>query len=425
MAQSRIMMFIVLLFGLLVRPQAASAAHHFDSEKVFRVATQNETQVNFLKELASAIKLDFWHPDSVHHIVNGIDVDFQVSSYLADHVQTKLEQNELQYEILFHNLQEEIEKQFARGSHFRKRHSYLKYNDWDTIVAWTERITRNNPKMVSRIQIGRTYEGRPMYLLKVGKETGRKKVIFMECGIHAREWISPAFCQWFVKQATTKYGKDKEMTKILDSVNFYVLPVLNIDGYVWTWTEDRMWRKNRSNYSDSDCIGTDLNRNFKDNWGTQGSSDDPCDEIYCGPSGESEEETKAVANFIRDHRAVIKGYISFHSYSELLMFPYGYTYKMAPNHDELNKVAKGAVDALSTLYGTKYTYGPIAQTIYPASGASLDWAYDEGIKYAYVFELRDHGRYGFLLPESKIRPTCKETMLAVKYITSHILASAP
>nr|XP_056705638.1 mast cell carboxypeptidase A-like isoform X2 [Euleptes europaea] len=419
------MKLFVLFLGLLARPQAVSLTRRFESEKVFRAVPKNETQVNLLKELASAVQLDFWHPDSVHHIVIGTEVDFQVSSYLANYVQMKLEQNELQYEILFHNLQEEIEKQFDGGSYFRKKHSYTKYNDWEKIVAWTERIARNNPKMVSRIQIGTTYEGRPMYLLKVGKETGRKKVIFMECGIHAREWISPAFCQWFVKQATRTYGEDKVMTKLLDSMNFYVLPVFNIDGYVWTWTEDRLWRKNRSNNSNSNCIGTDLNRNFNSAWGSKCVSDDPCDETYCGPSAESEQETKQVADFIRDNLAIIRGYISVHAYSELLLFPYGYTYKLAPNHDELNEVAKGAVDALSTLYGTKYTYGPIAETIYPVSGSTIDWAYDEGIKYSYVFELRDHGRYGFLLPESKIKPTCKETMLAVKYIASHILASVP
>lgn len=56
----------------------------------------------------------------------------------------------------------------------------------------------------------------------------------------------------------------------------------------------------------------------------------------------------------------------------------------------------------------------------PAAGGSDDWAYDLGIKYAYTFELRDTGRYGFLLPESQIKPTCEETMLAVKYIASYV-----
>lgn len=56
----------------------------------------------------------------------------------------------------------------------------------------------------------------------------------------------------------------------------------------------------------------------------------------------------------------------------------------------------------------------------PAAGGSDDWAYDLGVKYSFTFELRDTGRYGFLLPESQIKPTCEETMLAVKYITAHV-----
>ncbi|XP_029610841.1 carboxypeptidase B [Salmo trutta] len=83
-------------------------------------------------------------------------------------------------------------------------------------------------------------------------------------------------------------------------------------------------------------------------------------------------------------------------------------------------VAEGASEALRSLHGTQYTSGPGAATIYPAAGGSDDWAYDLGVKYSYTFELRDTGRYGFLLPESQIKPTCEETMLAVKYITSHV-----
>ncbi|CAI5775666.1 mast cell carboxypeptidase A-like [Podarcis lilfordi] len=419
------MRFILLFLGLLVAPRAVVLTRRFDSEKVFRVKLQNENQVDFLKDLASTVQLDIWHPNSIHHVVVGTDVDFRVGSDQTSFVQTELEQNGIQYGILFHNLQEEIEKQFDGGRHFREKHSYTRYNEWEKIVAWTERMAKKYPKLVSRVQIGKTYEDRPMYLLKVGKESGKKKVIFMDCGIHAREWISPAFCQWFVKQAVRTYETDKVMFKLLNNLNFYILPVFNIDGYVWTWTEDRMWRKNRANTSNSDCPGVDLNRNFKAKWGTIGISHKPCSQIYCGPSAESEPEIKAVTSFIREHLSSIRGYISFHSYSQILMFPYAYKDETAPNNDELNKVAKEAVEALSSLYGTEYTYGPTATTIYPCSGSSLDWAYDEGIKNAFTFELRDLGKYGFILPESKIRPTCRETMLAVKHIANYILTSAP
>ncbi|XP_053169061.1 mast cell carboxypeptidase A-like [Hemicordylus capensis] len=419
------MRFIIFTLGLLAVPQAVSLTRRFDSEKVFRVRLQNDNQVNFLKEMSSTIQLDFWLPDSLHNIVVGTYVDFRVGSEQTGYVQMMLEQNEMHYVILAHNLQEEIEKQFNGRSHSHRKHDYTRYNDWEKIAAWTERIAKNNPKLISRIEIGKTYEERPMYVLKVGKESGKKKAIFIECGVHAREWISPAFCQWFVKQAVRTYGKDSVMTNLLDSMNFYILPVFNIDGYVWTWTNDRMWRKNRSNNSNSDCPGTDLNRNFKASWGTTGISHDPCDERFCGPLAESEPETKAVTSFIRDHLSAIKGYISVHSYSQMLLYPYGYTRNKAPNHEVLDKVAKGAVDALSGLYGTHYVYGSIASTIYPCSGSTIDWAYDEGVKYSFAFELRDTGRHGFMLPESKIRPTCKETMLAVKHIASHILTSVP
>ncbi|KYO33939.1 mast cell carboxypeptidase A [Alligator mississippiensis] len=407
--------------GLIVAIFALVSASSFDRAKVFRVKPQNERQVKFIKDLASIKQLDFWHPDSALHVVTHMEVDFHVSADQSRAVQTFMEQNRIRYEVLLHNLQEEIEKQFDGKKNFTAGHCYTKYNSWDTIAAWTARIAKKYPKLVSRIEIGNTFEQRPMYLLQVGKVSGRKKTIFMECGIHAREWISPAFCQWFVKQATRTYGKDKTMTYLLDNLNFYVLPVFNIDGYVWTWTKDRLWRKNRSNNSNTDCIGTDLNRNFNAAWGTVGVSDDPCNDIYCGTAAESEKETKAVATFIRENLHSIKGYLTIHSYSQILLFPYGYTSRKAPNHDELNKVAEEAVEALSSMYGTKYKYGVSATIIYPTSGSSGDWAYDEGIKYSFGFELRDRGKYGFLLPQSKIKPTCKETMLAVMHIAKYVL----
>merc|ERR1719184_776911 len=87
-----------------------------------------------------------------------------------------------------------------------------------------------------------------------------------------------------------------------------------------------------------------------------------------------------------------------------------YTFDLAADHSELMKVAVAASNELRSLYGTRYTSGPGAATIYPAAGGSDDWAYDLGVKYSYTFEL----------PESQIKPTCEETMLAVKYIATYV-----
>ncbi|NP_001278452.1 carboxypeptidase B precursor [Columba livia] len=392
----------------------------YDGQKVFRVFPQNDEQVGIIKSFYSDMQVDLWKPDSVTLLKAKTQVDFRVEADKSAEVEDLLKESGMEYRVLIDNLQAALHAQLDNKAR-TTGHSYEKYNDWETIAAWTANIAAQYPNLVSRSVIGETYEGRSMYLLKVGKSGANKKAIFIDCGFHAREWITPAFCQWFVKEAVETYGRDSVMTRLLDSLDFYVLPVLNIDGYVYTWTNDRMWRKTRSRNAGSACYGTDPNRNFNAGWCTLGASKRACDADYCGSAPESEKETKALADFIREHLSTIKAYLTIHSYSQLLLYPYSYTYKLPLNSNELHSIARAATEQLSSLYNTQYEYGPGATTIYPASGGSDDWAYDEGIKYSFTFELRDTGRYGFLLPESQIKPTCEETLLAVKYIANYVL----
>ncbi|XP_063105230.1 carboxypeptidase B isoform X2 [Cavia porcellus] len=380
-----------------------------------------ETSSNtLLRSRCSFYQLDFWKPDSVAQIKPHTTVDFRVKAEDVLTVEDFLEHNELHYEVLINNLRSAMDAQF--DSHSRAAgHSYTKYNNWETIEAWTKEIAAQNPSLISRSVIGTTFEGRSMYLLKVGKASSNKPAVFIDCGFHAREWISPAFCQWFVKEAVRTYGQEAQMTKLLDKLDFYVLPVFNVDGYVYSWTKSRMWRKTRSSRTGSSCRGVDPNRNFKAGWCETGASKDPCSDTYCGPTAESEKETKALTNFIQKNLSSIKAYLTVHSYSQLLLYPYSYSYKLPSNNAELNSVVKAAANELASLYGTKYKYGPGASTIYLAAGGSDDWAYDQGIKYSFTFELRDTGRYGFLLPESQIQATSEETLLAVKYIANYVL----
>nr|1NSA_A Chain A, Procarboxypeptidase B [Sus scrofa] len=392
----------------------------FEGEKVFRVNVEDENDISELHELASTRQIDFWKPDSVTQIKPHSTVDFRVKAEDILAVEDFLEQNELQYEVLINNLRSVLEAQFDSVSR-TTGHSYEKYNNWETIEAWTEQVTSKNPDLISRSAIGTTFDGDNIYLLKVGKPGSNKPAIFMDCGFHAREWISQAFCQWFVRDAVRTYGYEAHMTEFLDNLDFYVLPVLNIDGYIYTWTKNRMWRKTRSTNAGSSCTGTDPNRNFNAGWCTVGASVNPCNETYCGSAAESEKETKALADFIRNNLSSIKAYLTIHSYSQMILYPYSYDYKLPENDAELNSLAKGAVKELASLYGTSYSYGPGSTTIYPAAGGSDDWAYNQGIKYSFTFELRDKGRFGFVLPESQIQATCQETMLAVKYVTNYTL----
>ncbi|XP_058499173.1 carboxypeptidase B [Solea solea] len=409
-------MKLLLLFGLV----AVALADSFEGQKVFRLKPAIDEHVTLIKDLAQKIEVDFWRPENPELVTIDIDVDIRVPAIYLDMVNTLLQQSEMEHEILIEDVQVAVEAQEDTGPSPRA-HSYTNYNSWDKIQAWINSIASSNSNLISKQVIGNTYEGRPMNLLKLGKKSSSSKpAIFMDCGIHAREWISTAFCQWFVKEALSTYGQDQQMTSLLDQMDVYVLPVFNIDGYDYTHKSNRMWRKTRSRKSGSSCIGADPNRNFDAGWCTLGASSNPCSDTFCGFKPESEIEAKNVANFIRNNKASIKAYITVHSYSQLLLFPYSYSYKLAADHSELMRVAEGASAALRSLYGTRYTSGPGATTIYPAAGGSDDWAYDLGVKYSYTFELRDTGRYGFLLPESQIKPTCEETMLAVKYIASYV-----
>ncbi|KAL0592886.1 Carboxypeptidase B, partial [Plecturocebus cupreus] len=173
-----------------------SGAFH---EKVFRVNVADENQINIIRKLASNTQIDFWKPDSVTQIKPHSTVDFHVKAEDAVTVENVLKQNELQYKLLISNLRNVLEAQF--DSRVRATgHSYEKYNKWETIEAWTQQVATENPDLISRSVIGTTFEGRAMYLLKVGKAGQNKPAIFMDCGFHAREWISPAFCQWFVRE---------------------------------------------------------------------------------------------------------------------------------------------------------------------------------------------------------------------------------
>ncbi|XP_078266014.1 carboxypeptidase B-like [Rhinoraja longicauda] len=416
------MMEGLLFLGFVAVISEAVPVGLYSRDKVLRLKPENEQHLQFLRNVPLPEQVDFWKPASAELVTTNRTVDIRVPADWVAKFQSELEKIALKHEVLTEELQILIENQFDQKSTRDIHYNYATYHTWDEIESWTARIAEENPNLVSRMEIGKTYEGRSIYLLWVGNRTGvEKPAIFMDCGIHAREWISPAFCQWFVKEVVGSYNTVPLINTLLNQLNFLVVPVINVDGYIYSWTTNRLWRKTRSRNPGSNCVGTDPNRNFDAKWCTSGSSRDPCSNVYCGPHVESEKEVKAVADFIRNHSSIIKAYLTIHSYSQLLLYPYSYKDSLPCHHQELDDLARNAVEKLQSLYGTEYIYGPGASTIYLASGGSDDWAYDLGIKYAFTFELRDKGQYGFLLPESQIKATCEETMLAVDHITHYVL----
>ncbi|KAM9859983.1 carboxypeptidase O-like [Aulostomus maculatus] len=302
----------------------------------------------------------------------------------------------------------------------RVEYDYYKYHPLSEISDWMDQTARDHPDIVTKVDYGKTHELRTISLLKIGLNTGeKKKAVWMDCGIHAREWITPAFCQYFVRQILQTYKTDPKLGEMMENLDFYVTPVVNIDGYCYTWedTSTRLWRKNRSPSPEGcNCIGTDLNRNFDAHWGMSGTSFNCCSNSFGGRLPVSEPETQAVTYFVGSRKDDFLCFLTIHSYSQLVLFPHGHPNFTDPGHNELMEVGLAAADAIRRVHGMNYSVGTPADVLYAFTGSSQDWARLQGIPYTYTFELRDKGQYGFLLPEDQIQPTCEEAYSGALHI---------
>uniref|UniRef100_A0A8C3NXB9 Peptidase M14 domain-containing protein n=1 Tax=Cyanoderma ruficeps TaxID=181631 RepID=A0A8C3NXB9_9PASS len=383
-----------------------------------------EEQITVLRVLGEQeeLQVDFWrHPYSPGH-----PVDLLVSFPNLQGIKKLLDFHNLSYSIMIEDVQELLdeEKESMRRSRRVKRSSktfdFASYHTLDEIYDWMDFLVEEHPNLVSKIQIGKSYENRPLYVLKFSTGGTNRSAIWVDTGTHSREWITPATGVWMANKMATEYGQDPSITGLLEEVDVFLEVIANPDGFVFTHSSNRLWRKTRSVNAGSRCVGVDPNRNWDAGFGGAGSSSNPCSETYHGPHPHSEKEVKAIVDFIRAHGNV-KSVISLHSYSQMLLFPYGYRRVPAPDYQEMNELARKAVKDLSAVFGTEYTYGSIADTIYMAGGNTVDWAYDNGVKYSFTLELRDSGRHGFLLPSSQIIPTATETWAAVLDIMLHVL----
>jgi len=241
---------------------------------------------------------------------------------------------------------------------------------------------------------------------------------------HAREWISAATMQYLADALASGYASDSRIKSILDKVEVLIVPVANPDGYVYTWSTDRLWRKNRG----ASGSGVDINRNWPDHWGTGGSSKSPSSDTYMGTAPGSEPEIKALMSGFQAAPNMIAA-VDFHSYSQLVLRPYGWTENRAPDETALNSIGAVMRDAMAKSRGTRYTNQRVVD-LYVASGGSNDWWYGIGTPkgkpkpYGMAVELPPAGGFnGFVLPPDQIVPVGTEILPAVLGMIEYALAN--
>ena len=248
-------------------------------------------------------------------------------------------------------------------------------------------------------------------------------VLFMALH-HAREHLTVEMALEVIRLFTESYGRDPALTNLVNTREIWVLPNVNPDGgeYDVATGAYKWWRKNRRPNTDG-SFGVDLNRNYGYRWGCcGGSSGNPGSDLYRGPAAFSESETQAVRDFVLAHPGITAA-ISFHTYAELILYPYGYTYDDLPvdmTLADLLTFRKLAGDMAAT---NGYTPQQ-ASDLYPTSGDTVDWLYGTRGIFAFTFEM--YPRYdppGFYPSGGVIGRETARNRAAVAYLAA--IADAP
>ncbi|MEK7728390.1 MAG: M14 family metallopeptidase, partial [candidate division KSB1 bacterium] len=264
--------------------------------------------------------------------------------------------------------------------------------------------------------IGRSVEGRELWAIKISDNAAAQenetRVVFLG-GHHAREWIAVDVPYLIAAHLLTEYGSNPQITALVDNAEIWIVPMVNPDGHQYSVTSQRLWRKNRRNNGDG-TFGVDLNRNYGYAWGGPGSSGDSFSEIYRGPSAFSEPETQAVRNFLQAHPP--RALITYHNFSQLILYPWGNTNAAPPQRGLLDSLAVAMANRIRDVHGENYTPEQ-ASDLYLASGDTGDWLLATFGVPGFTIELRPRSSVpGFELPENQIRPTFEENLPAALFL---------
>ncbi|XP_063700285.1 zinc carboxypeptidase-like [Culicoides brevitarsis] len=383
---------VLCLVGLAVAEKA-----RFDNYQVWSLEISNDEQLKVLQEVE--LKPDGYQlwgsPTNV-----GKHIEVVVPPHKIGDFTDMVKDYSFKNKLVNKNLQSLIDNEQPKVK--SPRFGWTEYHTLDEIYEYLRETVKNHPDVARGISMGTSWEGRPIEGIHINYGKNKANTtIFIESNIHAREWITSATTTHFIESLL--HSQNEQVRFAAENYEWYIFPVVNPDGYVYTHETNRMWRKTRSKRPGSSCYGTDGNRNFKYSWMQGGASQDPCSDTYAGPEPFSELETTAISNFFETIKHKVEMYLSFHSYSQLLMYPFAHNQDPINNKDDHIALANVGAAQIASMYGTKYTAGNAQTVLYTTSGGSRDWAKGHhNVPFSFTYEMRDTGYYGFLLPADQI-----------------------
>ncbi len=289
------------------------------------------------------------------------------------------------------------------------------YHDYPEMIAEINALVASKPAIAQKLTIGNSFQGRDMPLIKISDNVGTDEAepeILFNAHQHAREHLTVEMALYLLHQFIDLYGTDTRITNLVNSREIWIVPDMNPDGgeYDIATGAYRSWRKNRQPNSGSSNVGTDLNRNWSYQWGCcGGSSGSTGSETYRGPSPFSAPETTNLRNFVNS-RVVggtqqIKVHIDFHTYSQLVLWPYGYT--TANTTPTLGVDQQQAFATIGQQMAATNQFTPEqASDLYIADGVIIDWMWNTHGIFSYTFELYPgpSGSGGGFYPPDEVIP---------------------
>lgn len=260
------------------------------------------------------------------------------------------------------------------------------YHNYDELVEVLLGLEQVYPDILALEVIGQSSEGRDIYAVKISDNVQKREVdepvVLFNSVHHAREVVTAEVALDIVQHLVNNYNNAEKLTRYINQNEIWIVPVVNPDGHMKVFRGNTLWRKNtRKGY------GIDLNRNYPGSFDTcGGSSWIPISDVYRGPEAGSEPETQALMGLVKKIKPAFN--ISFHSFSEMVLYPYGCEPLVTETQKVLEPIGKELADLYVTDNGTgTYAYGTPWELLYSADGSDMDWMYQQQQVIAYTFEV--------------------------------------
>jgi hypothetical protein len=348
---------VFLTFYAVFASRAYAQPTGYEGYQVVRIEIGDEAELESLRELTS-IRPDF----ELWSEALGIGpMDVRVAPWALP----LLDDSGLCYEVSIEDLQQHIDELYGLYDTTRSDDFFDYLRPYEEHVQFMEDLVATYPDIAEMISLGLSVEGRPLWALRVTGPGDDKPGAMYHGAQHGNEKAGASVVAYAAYHLLTNYESDPNVAALVDNVEWFLLPIMNPDGYV---------RHSRWN-----AHSIDLNRN----WGGLGSGQDS----WGGPFPFSEPETEAMRQFFSDYPNV-GVHIDFHGYVNLLMWPWGHTSLKCRDHWTFQILGSQVRDLVYAAGGGEYEIGPVNTTIYPVSGGSVDYSYGELGIWAFGFEIR-------------------------------------